>query len=256
MRGDPFSGIKFDFSEDLFSEVFRKRAPKGRTLRALIEITLEEAAVGGLHQVVIPKVQTCIPCQGTGAENAERITCSACHGTGLHVNDSWQNNFVFRIRETCHTCGGGGFVPKSPCSKCNGTGLVENSEKLEVSIPPGILNGQILRLIGRGEMGPGGPGDLHFVVKIKTHPKFRREGDKLYGELEIPFLIALRGGSVEYENLFKEKLWLKIPKAFPYGHEVEVPNKGINGGPLVVRLTYRIPALEDSQINKIAEAIA
>jgi DnaJ-class molecular chaperone len=69
---------------------------------------------------------------------------------------------------------------------------------LEVNIPPGTRDGQILRLRGKGQPGIGGgaPGDALVEVEVRPHPIFTRKGDDVHVELPISLAEAVRGGRI------------------------------------------------------------
>lgn len=83
-----------------------------------------------------------------------------------------------------------------------GTGRTAR-ERIEVKIPPGILDGKRLRVAGKGHPGANnGPrGDLYLKVKLAPHPQFERRGDDLYTDVEVPVWIAALGGDVRIRTL-------------------------------------------------------
>ena len=99
-------------------------------------------------------------------------------------------------------------------------------EKLLVKIPPGIENGQGLRVGGKGENGEGGKGDLIVRIWVKEHGTFRKEGFDLVMELSIKLTLALAGGSVEIETL-EGKLEVNIPAGTSQGEILRVTGKGV-----------------------------
>ncbi|MCQ4384352.1 DnaJ C-terminal domain-containing protein, partial [Clostridioides difficile] len=66
---------------------------------------------------------------------------------------------------------------ESPCSKCHGTGNTRKVSTIEVDLPAGIDDGQMINLSGQGEVGEKGAqrGDLYIVVNVKSHPLFTRD---------------------------------------------------------------------------------
>ena len=70
---------------------------------------------------------------------------------------------------------------------------------LDVTIPPGVTDGQVLRLKGKGNpgMGEGGPGDALIEIAVRPHPVFKREGDDILVEVPITLDEAVLGGKVE-----------------------------------------------------------
>jgi DnaJ-class molecular chaperone len=100
------------------------------------------------------------------------------------------------------------------------------NEKLTVKIPPGIENGQGLRIGGKGENGEGGRGDLIVRIWVKEHPVFRKETFNLIMDLPVKLSMALTGGTVDIETL-DGKLELKIPAGTSHGEILRAKGKGV-----------------------------
>jgi DnaJ-class molecular chaperone len=93
----------------------------------------------------------------------------------------------FPTTEPCPTCGGTGGKDGRPCPTCHGSGVVRQTKRVDVTIPPGVRDGSIIRLAGQGEAGTNGapPGDLLLHVRLEAHHLFRIvDGDNL--ELDLP----------------------------------------------------------------------
>ncbi len=75
---------------------------------------------------------------------------------------------------TCPNCHGQGKIIEEPCESCRGTGRAQHSRKINVNIPAGIDNGQIITLSGQGEAGNGAVlrGDLLVYIQVKPHKTF------------------------------------------------------------------------------------
>lgn len=101
-----------------------------------------------------------------------------------------------------------------------------NGKKLAVKIPPGIENGQGLRVAGEGEEAAGGKGDLIVRVWVKDHPAFRKEGFNLITELPIKLTLALGGGIMNVETL-DGPIELKIPAGTSHGEILRAKGKGV-----------------------------
>lgn len=101
-----------------------------------------------------------------------------------------------------------------------------NKEKLVVTIPPGIENGQGLRVQGKGEEGPGGKGDLIVRVWVSEHDTFRKEGFNLVMELDLLLTTALLGKTIEIETL-DGNIELKIPAGTTHNEILRVKQKGV-----------------------------
>lgn len=101
-----------------------------------------------------------------------------------------------------------------------------NKEKIAVTIPPGIDNGQALRVQGKGEEGEGGRGDLIIRIWVEKHKIFRKEGHDLIMELPLKLTTALLGGIVDIETL-DGKIELRIPQGTTHNEILQVKNKGV-----------------------------
>lgn len=121
-------------------------------------------------------------------------------------------------------------------------------ETIVVKIPPGVHDGQKLRLAGKGAPGLGGgpPGDLYVRVKVAPHPLFRREGDDLYLEREVNFSDACFGTFIEVPTLDGPKR-VKVPPGTPSGAKLRLKGlglprlKGRGRGDLYVSVKVRVP---------------
>jgi molecular chaperone DnaJ len=100
---------------------------------------------------------------------------------------------------------------------------------MELTIPPGIDDGQQLRVAGEGEAGMrGGPsGDLYVLVRIKEHPLFRREGDDLLHVLRISPAQAALGDEIEVPTIEGPQTSVRVPAGAQNGQMVRVRGKGV-----------------------------
>jgi molecular chaperone DnaJ len=147
---------------------------------------------------------TCAHCDGDGAEPGSEITtCPTCGGAGRlqHVSRSVFGEFV--QTQACPTCSGSGKKIETPCSVCNGAGRVIEERRLEVSIPPGIHDGQRIRLSGEGHAGVAGSraGDLYVQVHVRPDPRFVRENNDIFSTVDLTMTQAALGVSVTIPTL-------------------------------------------------------
>ena len=101
-----------------------------------------------------------------------------------------------------------------------------NKEKLVVTIPAGIENGQGLRVQGKGEEGPGGKGDLIVRIWVEEHKIFRKEGFNLVMELDLKLTTALLGAKIDLETL-DGNIELKVPAGTTHNEILRVKQKGV-----------------------------
>src|SRR5215207_874909 len=102
-------------------------------------------------------------------------------------------------------------------------------EWLDVTIPPGIEDGQVLRLKGKGAPGFGGapPGDALIEVHIAPHPWFRRDGDNIHMELPVSLAEAVLGARVPVATV-TGPVTMTIPKGSDTGTRLRLRGKGIH----------------------------
>jgi DnaJ-class molecular chaperone len=121
-----------------------------------------------------------------------------------------------------------------------------NGRELTVRIPPGIKDGQTLRLGGQGEVRPDGRrGSLFIAISVQPHPNFRREDLDLVTQATIPFTRAALGGTVRVPTL-RGQVELKIPAGTQPGQQLRLRRQGITDaagrkGDLRVEIKVEIP---------------
>ncbi|MBW2976335.1 molecular chaperone DnaJ [Candidatus Woesearchaeota archaeon] len=230
-------GFGFDF-DSIFESFFRggpfgsrrRRGPRrGADLRYDLEITLEEAAAGTTKHVIIPRLEQCTKCHGSGAESeSDIVNCPECNGSGIQKRTQRTPFGIFSTTATCGKCRGEGRYIKNECAVCDGTGVVKKTRKLEIKIPAGAEEGTNLRVHGEGEAGEKGAetGDLYVIIHVKEHETFERHGNDIYVKVKIPFSIAALGGEIEVPTL-EGKAKLKIPAGTQNNTIFRMKGKGI-----------------------------
>ncbi len=202
-----FGGDMGDIFGDLFGDLFgggRRQSGsagpmQGANLRSSIRITFEEAVFGCEKELELNLKDECPSCHGTGARpGTYPETCPKCGGRGQVVYTQQSLFGTVQNVQTCPDCQGTGKVIKEKCTNCFGTGYVSRKQKIMVSIPAGIDNGQVVRIREKGEPGiNGGPrGDLLVEVSVGRHPMFTRQGSDIYSEVTISYAQAVLGGDV------------------------------------------------------------
>lgn len=221
--GFDFSGMDFgDIFGDIFGDFFGGGASrrssngpmKGANVRASVRITFEEAVFGCEKELELVLKDDCPDCHGSGAKpGTSPETCAKCGGKGK-VMFTQQSLFgMVQNVQTCPDCRGTGKVVKEKCPHCHGNGYVSNKKKISVSIPPGIDNGQSVRIREKGEPGTnGGPrGDLLVEVLITSHPIFQRQDMNIYSTAPISFAQAALGGEIRISTIDGDVLYTVKP---------------------------------------------
>lgn len=162
----------------------------------------------------------------------------------------------------CEHCGGTGQRAKHVCNVCGGTGQVAKTETYQVKIPPGVTEGQRLRVAGRGEAGLGGgaAGDLYLRVRLAKHPDFDVEGHNLIYEAELAPWEAVLGSSISVPTL-NGPVNIKIPPGTHNAQKLRVrgrglPQRGGANGDLIVVTRIEVPPKVTETERKLWEQLA
>ena len=231
---------------------------RGADLRYDLEIKLEEAARGVEKEIEIRKTGRCSACGGSGGgPGAHLHTCPTCRGRGQVI----ATRGFFQVAQPCPRCHGAGEMFDHPCKVCRGDGRAEITTRIKLKIPAGIEDGSRLRSGGNGEAGLRGAasGDLYVVVHIREHAVFARDGDDLFCEMPVSFVIAALGGEINVPTL-EGKASIKVPAGTQNGTVFKLRGKGMphlrgsGQGQLLVRAVVEVPTkLTAGQRRKLEE---
>jgi molecular chaperone DnaJ len=218
LRSGGFTPGHFDFSSvsDIFAAFFgdelfgsvggtrTRQRVRGADVAAELEIELVEAASGVKRTIPFQIAAACERCAGVGAEpGSSPVTCPDCDGSG-YVQQVSRGSFGRFVRtHACARCQGSGRVVEKPCSRCEGSGRVVEERALDVEIPPGIHDGQRIRLTGEGHAGVlgGRAGDAYVLVHVRHDPRFVREGDDVFSTVDLTITQAALGAEIVVPTL-------------------------------------------------------
>jgi curved DNA-binding protein len=125
-----------------------------------------------------------------------------------------------------------------------------NGEKIRITIPAGIENGQTIKISGHGGKGiNGGPdGDLYITFTIANHPRFKRFGNDIYTTIDLDLYKAVLGGDLTIDTL-DGKVKLKVKPETQNGSKVKLKDKGFpvykkegQYGDLYITYNIKIPS--------------
>ncbi|MHC4824242.1 MAG: molecular chaperone DnaJ [Planctomycetota bacterium] len=223
----------------------RNQGQPGRSLRAGVEISLQEVLDGTSRTLSLRRNESCDSCEGSGAApGGVKEACSGCGGQGsVH-----QQQGFFAVRTACPRCQGEGTVITKPCGTCRGSGLELKEREIEVQIPAGIEDGAQIRLGGQGESGRGGApdGDLFVEIQVAEQSGFHRDGRDLYTEVPLTWPQAVLGDKIIVKTLDSEAR-MSVPSGTPTGKLFRIANQGLprlHGGArgdLLVRVYVDVP---------------
>ena len=140
--------------------------------------------------------------------------------------------------------------------------LVVEGQNLTVRIPPGVHDGQKIRMRGKGRAGqPGGPpGDLVVTVRVLPHPVFALEGDDLRVTVPVTFAEAALGATVDVPTLDGGTVRMRVPEGTPSGRVLRARGKGVTTskgtGDLLVTLQVVVPQRLSGAAREAVEAFA
>jgi DnaJ-class molecular chaperone len=129
---------------------------------------------------------------------------------------------------------------------------------LDVTIPAGVSDGQVLRLKGKGTpgLGEGEAGDALIEVGVKSHPVFTREGDDIVAEVPISFDEAVLGGKVEVPTI-GGRVSVTVPPGSNTGQTLRLKGRGVKrgaqAGDQLVKLSVVMPDRVDEDLKSFAE---
>ncbi len=142
-------------------------------------------------------------------------------------------------------------------------------KEVSIAVPPGIDDGQMIRLSGMGETLEGGlPGDLYVKVHVRKHPYLRKEGYNLIMDLRLKLSEALLGEEKTIATLDGE-VTLKVPASTKHGTILRVKGKGVpmggyssiansasgKRGDLYTRIVVEIPEKLSKDARKVVEEL-
>ena len=128
---------------------------------------------------------------------------------------------------------------------------------VEVKVPPGLADGQQIRLKGQGLAGPGGTGDALITVNVAPHPYFKVDGANLRLDLPVTLYEAVLGAKVRVPTL-DGAVDLALPAGASSGRTFRLKGKGLPGkngpGDLFVTARIVLPDGVDADLEELMRA--
>jgi molecular chaperone DnaJ len=253
-----------DIFGDFFSGGFGgQRTPRGSDISLDVELSFEESVFGVERTVVIQKTGSCDTCAGSGAKPGSKMkTCAQCNGKG-RVNEMHRSFLgTFSTVHTCGSCQGSGKVPEEVCASCRGAGVIRKQEEIHLSIPPGMEDGEMIRMSGRGEaIAHGVAGDLYVRIHVRPHKVFRRDGTNLVMTLDVKLSDALLGGMYSTTGLDGKPIAISVPAGVKFGDVLRMKGRGIptpthgKQGDLLIQVNITTPSKLSSKARKLVEEL-
>ncbi|MGW0161473.1 molecular chaperone DnaJ [Mycobacterium sp. NPDC003323] len=252
---------------DLFGGLFGRgaqqprpsRPRRGNDLETETELSFLEATKGVAMPLRLTSPAPCTNCHGSGARpGTSPKVCPSCNGAGV-IN---RNQGAFGFSEPCTECRGSGSIIEHPCDECKGTGVTTRTRTINVRIPPGVEDGQRIRLAGQGEAGlRGAPsGDLYVTVHVRPDKVFGRDGDDLTVTVPVSFHELALGATLSVPTL-EGKVGVRVPKGTSDGRILRVRGRGVpkrsgGHGDLLVTVKVAVPPNLEGEAAEALEAYA
>src|SRR6202790_4311467 len=235
------------------------RPRRGNDLETETELSFMEATKGVAMPLRLTSPAPCTNCHGSGARpGTSPKVCPNCNGSGVVS----RNQGAFGFSEPCTECRGSGSIIEHPCAECKGTGVTTRTRTINVRIPPGVEDGQRIRLAGQGEAGlRGAPsGDLYVTVHVKPDKVFGRDGDDLTVTVPVSFHELALGATLSVPTL-EGKVGVRVPKGTSDGRILRVRGRGVpkrsgGHGDLLVTVKVAVPPNLDGESQEALEAYA
>ncbi|MGB6208245.1 molecular chaperone DnaJ [Mycobacterium sp.] len=251
---------------DLFGGLFGRgssprpsRPRRGNDLETEAELSFMEATKGVAMPLRLTSPAPCTNCHGSGARpGTSPKVCPTCNGAGVISS----NQGAFGFSEPCTNCRGSGSIIENPCEECKGTGVTTRTRTINVRIPPGVEDGQRIRLAGQGEAGlRGAPsGDLYVTVHVRPDKVFGRDGDDLTVTVPVSFTELALGTTLSVPTL-EGKVGVRVPKGTADGRILRVRGRGVpkrsgGQGDLLVTVKVAVPPNLEGAAKEALEAYA
>jgi molecular chaperone DnaJ len=255
-----------DFGDlgDIFGGLFgggrRQRAQRGADLETALHLSFRDAVMGVTTTVTLPSGEACHTCGGNGAAPGSGFaTCERCQGRGV-LND---DQGPFAMSSVCPVCQGRGGRIVTPCPTCQGTGREPSSRRVNVRVPSGVVDGQRIRLKGKGNPGANGgaAGDLFVDVHVSNDSRFDRRGRHVTTNVDVALTQAILGTTVEVATL-EDPVTLKIPAGTQPSTTMRVRGRGVpasgkhGAGDLLVTVNVTVPTKLNKEQRTLVEKLA
>jgi len=176
-RKNPFAGSNFrDFSSmfNIFNQNFRQQQKPSRIITLSVDVI--KSFMNEKVNLNYQRKEKCDPCNGTGGD---KRSCATCKGEGVLWAQVGSGMFVQMVQKICTSCNGFGHTLINACHVCKGDGNKDEVKSVELRIPHGIDDGQMMRLQNMGDFENGIYGDLLVKITLTNESGFEKFGEHL-----------------------------------------------------------------------------
>lgn len=223
------------------------------TIELHTTISFKDSILGCKKDLKFVRNGKCNSCSGQGVIVLNN-GCDKCGGRGEIVNQ--RGNMIFT--RTCEKCQG--RTKSEACSPCQGTGTTKMDVSIQVNVPGGVSNGNVLRLGGMGNYAGSmftmdQFTDAHLHINVTPEEGLSLEGQDVVCSLEISLLEALRGCKKSIKTVIGDKEVVVKAKS-RNKEEVIMPHLGVSRvGNQRVILDVKYPSNTDKLIGVLVDEV-
>eukprot|EP00116_Pleurobrachia_bachei_P004034 sb/3464296/ len=225
-------GMNFD---EMFSSRFGYTSETDNLREYIMGVSMMEAVLGAAKYIEINTHQSCVQCQGWGTAEGtapnHRVECERCFGNGEVPVDN-EGHLAWMLPDEivkqapkfhrCGDCGGRGWRITEVCFNCQGQGRVTSIQWHPVSVPPGVMHGQVLNCPGID----GAP----MLITIHIHKAsnyWYDANDNVKSKVDVHYTTLVQGGSIDVQTIDGERRVLDVPPGTPPGTLLELEVGGV-----------------------------
>ncbi|CAL0329486.1 unnamed protein product [Lupinus luteus] len=210
----------FDIFESFFGASFGgggssrgRRQMQGEDVVQSLKVSLEDVYNGTTKKLSLSRNVLCSKCKGKGSKSGNSGKCFGCQGTGMKITTRQIGlGMIQQMQHVCSDCRGSGEMisDRDRCPPCKGKKVTQEKKVLEVHVEKGMQHGQKITFEGQADEAPDTiTGDIVFVLQVKGHPRFKRDGDDLHIEHNLSLTEALCGFQFAITHLDGRQLLIK-----------------------------------------------
>ena len=257
-----FSGGFGDFG-DIFETVFSaaggnvQKQERGNDTEVSVTINLEDIREEKKIPITFKSKVKCSECSGAGYNKEKGVKkCGACNGEGKIKEVKRTILGAFQTVTTCKTCNGLGEIPNESCKKCSGEGRISGEKNIDIKLPRGVNDGNVLRFPGEGEVARhnGKSGDLYIRIRVSPHKVFTRRGDDLVMNKEISLRDLILGNKVDIATISGKTVSISVEPGDSLRKEVRIKGEGVTtSADLYILFDTKSPKKVDKQLKDLLE---
>ena len=228
-EGDPFSGFG-----DFFNNMNTTRVRRAPDKVIDVQIGAIDSFLGRNIDIRFQRKTNCNTCNGQGGE---RVNCNTCQGTGK-ITQRMGNSFFSNIFQvSCNQCNGRGYSLKNVCYSCAGEGKNNEIQTINLNIPHGISDGQLIKAQGYGYYYEGMFGDAILKINVIEQDSF----EKLNNDLIYNCRMSLDDFNKENIPIPHPggELNITLPNEIDTSKPLRIKGKGYTSGDLYINMFVR-----------------